>query len=414
MSGRPRGCIVRALGTSAIAALPGARVGDGARVVTRAGAVACTVTAVERSRVALVPFGSLRGAAVGDRVELDPGAHACVLGFGVLGRAIDACGAPLDGGEMPRGALVAVGRAAPAPAERAPLDRPLWTGVRVLDALLVPGRGARVGIFGAPGCGKTTLLASIARNVRADAVAIALVGERGREAEAWHERLDRRTTVFCATSDRSAAERVRVTELALAHGAHLRERGLHVVVILDSLARYVAALRELRLAAGESLGPGGFPPGVWAELAALVERAGNARGGSLTLFATVLTDGDDEHDPVALAARSLLDGHIALSPALARAGRYPAIDAAASLSRTMHDVVPAGHARDAASVRAALETLESSRELRRAGLADLGEPALARALSLEGPLQALVHHAEPSAPGESVAMLGAIAAALRR
>jgi type III secretion protein N (ATPase) len=285
--------------------------------------------------------------------------------------------------------------------------------VRALDALLVPGRGTRVGIFGAPGCGKTTLLASIARNVEADAVAIALVGERGREAEAWYERLDARTTLFCATSDRSAAERARVTELALAHGAHLREHGLHVVVILDSLARYAAALRELRLAAGEALGPGGFPPGVWAELAALVERAGNGRRGSLTLFATVLTDGDDDHDPVALAARSLLDGHVTLSPALARAGRYPAIDAGASLSRTMRDVVTAEHARDAATVRAALETLESTRELRRVGLAELTEPSLARALAAEAELNALVHRTERSSAGQSVAELHALAERLR-
>jgi FliI/YscN family ATPase len=403
---------VRALGAAAIAALPGARVGDGARVTTRGGSVACTVAAVERSRVALVPFGSLRGAAVGDCVELDPAALSCVLGFGVLGRALDACGAPLDGGEAPRGARIVVGREAPAPGERAALERPLWTGVRALDALLVSARGARVGIFGAPGCGKTTLLASIARTVEADAVAVALVGERGREAEAWFERLNPRTTLFCATSDRSAAERVRVAELALAHGAHLRERGVHAVVILDSLARYGAALRELRLAAGEALGPGGFPPSVWADLAALVERAGNGPGGSLTLFATVLTDGDEERDPVALAARSLLDGHVTLSPALARAGRFPAIDAGASLSRTMAEVVPAAHARDAATVRAALETLESTRELRRAGLADITDRSLALALAAEPALTAFVHEGGAVDPAASVAELHALAVRL--
>jgi type III secretion protein N (ATPase) len=414
MKGRPAGCIVRALGGAAVAALPGARVGDGAKVLTASGSVACTVAAVERARVALVPFGSLRGAAVGDRVELDPAALECVLGFGVLGRALDACGAPLDGGEPPRGARVPIGRAAPAPRERAALDRPLWTGVRALDGLLVPARGARVGIFGQPGCGKTTLLASIARNVEADAVALALVGERGREVQAWHERLDRRTTLFCATSDRSAAERVRAAELALAHGAHLRDRGVHAVVILDSLARYVAALRELRLAAGEALGPGGFPPSVWAELAALVERAGSGNSGSLTLFATVLTEGDVERDPVALAARSLLDGHITLSPEAARAGRFPAIDVGASLSRMMSDVVSLEHLRDAALVRAALETLESTRELRRAGLADLTEPALASALAAEGALLAFVHCAEPAPPAETLARLRELAAGLRR
>jgi flagellar biosynthesis/type III secretory pathway ATPase len=278
--------------------------------------------------------------------------------------------------------------------------------------LLVAGRGARIGIFGAPGCGKTTLLATIARNVAADAVVVALTGERGREARHWFERIDARTTLICATSDRSAAERVRAAEIALAHGAHLRERGVHAVVILDSLARYVAALRELRLAAGEALGPGGYPPGVWADLAALVERAGNGRTGSLTLFATVLTDGDDERDPVALAVRSLLDGHVVLSPELARAGRYPAIDAGASLSRTMPEVATAAHCRAAATVRAALETLAATRELRRAGLADVNEPSLAAALALEPALLDFVHGGDPSPPGRTLARLGELAARL--
>jgi type III secretion protein N (ATPase) len=413
MSGRARGCIVRALGASAVAALPGARLGDGVRVVTRTGSIACRVAAVERSRVALVPFGSLRGAAVGDVVELDPHALSAVLGFGVLGRALDASGAPLDGGEAPRGARVAAGRSAPAPAQRAPIDRPLWTGIRALDGLLVAGRGARVGIFGPPGCGKTSLLNALAASVEVDAVAIALVGERGREAETWCARLDGRTTLFCATSDRSAAERVRVTELAFAHGAHLRERGLHAAIVLDSLARYAAALRELRLSAGEALGPGGYPPGVWAELAAIVERAGNARGGSLTLFATVLTDGDDERDPVALAARSLLDAHITLSATHARAGRFPAIDVSASLSRTMADVVSAAQLRDAAVVREALDVLESTRELRRAGLADISEPRLAGALAAEADLEAFVHRTEPGPPGDSIEALHELARSLR-
>jgi flagellum-specific ATP synthase len=194
----------------------------------------------------------------------------------------------------------------------------------------------------------------------------------------------------------------------------LRDRGVHAVVILDSLARYVAALRELRLAAGEALGPGGFPPSVWAELAVLVERAGNGDSGSLTLFATVLTDGDDQHDPVALAARSLLDGHITLSPEAARAGRFPAIDVVASLSRTMPDVVSREHIRDAAVVRTALETLEATRELRRAGLADLAEPALASALAAERALLAFVHCPEPAPPAETLARLRESAAGLRR
>ena len=232
------------------------------------------------------------------------------LGTCALGRAIDAFGAPLDGGPPLLGRTVALALRAPRPNEREPIERPLWSGVRVLDALLTFGRGARLGIFGPPGAGKSTLVESIVDGCAADAVVVGLAGERGREAQRWIARLDERTTIVCATSDRPASERIAAAAVAIAQARALCDRGLHVLFVLDSLARVAAAAREIAVAAGESVGRGGYPPSVFATLARYVECAGALRCGSVTLVATVLSDGD-ERDPVSEAARSLLDGHIA-------------------------------------------------------------------------------------------------------
>ncbi len=414
MIARATGCVLRAMGETLLVALPGARVGDGVRVVLpRAAPLAGEVVAVQRARATIAPFGPLAGVGVGDRVELDADGPVTPYGFGVLGRALDATGRPLDGGPpFPVPLYAARPRGAPVPSERLPVSDVFCTGVRALDGLLTLGRGARIGFFGAPGAGKTTLLETIVRGARAEAVVLALVGERGREAQRWFERLDRRTTAVCATSDRSAAERVRAAEVALTHAQVLRDRGLHVLLILDSLARYAGAVRELRTALGEPVGRGGYPPAVWAQTARYLEGAGNAARGSITLLATVLSDGDDEREPLSEAARSLLDGHIALSSELARAGRFPAIDVLASTSRTMRDVVSADHARAAARVRAALALLAETSDARAVGLAERNDPALAAALRAETALGSFLQHGEPSTFARSYAALHEVAALL--
>jgi ATP synthase in type III secretion protein N len=311
-----------------------------------------------------------------------------MMGTAAIGRAVDALGRPMDGGPPIDGVRIRSDCAALSPAQRCAIDVPLWTGVRCIDALLTVGRGARVGVFGAPGAGKTTLLESIVNGARADAVTIALVGERGREAQRWIERCDERTTVICATSDRPACERIGAAELAMAQACALASRGLHVLLLLDSLARYAAALREIASARGESVGRGGYPASVFAKMAVLVERAGAFRRGSVTLLASVLNDGDDR-DPVSECSRSLLDGHIQLSPQLARAGRFPAIDVPASASRTMDGVVAGDHLRRARLVRAAIAALERFEDARVLGLepADAGTAA---ALSAESGIEILL------------------------
>lgn len=310
------------------------------------------------------------------------------LGTCALGRAIDAFGRPLDGGPALRGRRTEVAPRPPAPGERVPVDRPLWTGIRVLDALLTIGRGARIGIFGAPGAGKSTLVESVVAGCEADAVVVALVGERGREAQRWIERCDERTTIVCATSDRSAQERILAAQVALAHAGALRERGLHVLFVLDSLARVATALRERGVAAGESTGRGGYPPNVFAELAKLVEVAGPLLCGSITLVATVVHDGD-ERDPVSEAARSMLDGHIALSQKLAEAGRFPAIDVLGSASRTMESIAESAHLNAARTLRRALAVLNRIEDARALGITP-AESAARAAIAVEDRLESFL------------------------
>jgi ATP synthase in type III secretion protein N len=311
--------------------------------------------------------------------------HRLALGTCAFGRAIDAAGAPLDGGPPLRGRGVSLELHSPRPNERAAIVTPLWTGVRALDALLTIGRGARVGLFGPPGAGKTTLLESVVQGCAADAVVVALAGERGREAQQWISRRNERTTIVCATSDRSATERLTAARVAVAHARALRERGLHVLLVLDSLARVAAALREVAVGAGESAGRGGYPPSVIAELARLIEVAGVVSAGSITMVATVLSDGDDR-DPVSEAARSLLDGHIALSLSLAQAGRFPAIDVLASTSRTMEMVTSDAHQRCARLTRRTLAILARTKDARSLGIEPADEPSR-MAVAAEHPLE---------------------------
>ncbi len=406
------GAVVAARGHLLEADLPGARIGDGVRICARDATVAARIAALHGTRVVLAPFGSVDGVARGDRAEIAPEALALPLGTPLLGRAIDASGAPLDDGPPPRGCARAVaGAASRAPGERRPCGEPFRTGVRAIDGPLALARGARIGLFGAPGAGKTTLLDAIVRDGAADAVVVALVGERGREAERRLAAAGPRTTIVCATSDRSAAERVRAAEVAFAQAEALCARGLHVLLVVDSLARVCAAAREIALAAGEPAGRGGYPPSALTVLARLLERAGAFATGSITLVATVLSDGPDQHDPVSEAARAALDGHLVLAERLARGGWFPAIDLAASTSRTLCEAVPPAHARAARLVRAAVAAIDAARDVRSLGLDPAaGDPFLARCVAAEGALERFLRQGdEPSPPDRTLRELLALA-----
>ncbi len=389
-----RGSVSAVGRNTVVVAMPAVPSGTFVRIACSGGWKQGVVTSIGDAGISVRVTTGAEGIAMGAIAEEDPSASRVVLGTAALGRAIDACGAPLDGGNTLHGVRVSVPAPPVDPIERVCSQQPLWTGVRAIDTLLTIARGARVGIFGAPGAGKSTLLETIANGARADAVVVALVGERGREAERWIARCDARTTVVCATSDRSARERIAAAHTAFAHARALARRGLDVLLILDSLARVAYASREER--ADEPAGRGGYPASVFAELAQMVEGAGAFSRGSISLLATVLNDGDDR-DPVSEAARSLLDGHVQLSPKLAHAGRFPAIDVLASASRTMPLVTAPDHQRAAETVRAAFAALAASEDLRSLGL-DPRDPWTASAVSHERKLEALVRQGRSPVP----------------
>ncbi len=407
MIGRAGGTVTGLDTRTIVATLNGARAGDAARIATASGAlIPARVVAVDRGRTLLAPLDDADGVAPGDRVTLDPAALTAIVGLGLLGRAVAAGGSPLDGRADPRGLRRPLTPPIPSPAGRTAVAEPFWTGVRAIDGPLAIGRGARVGLFGAAGAGKSTLLETIVDGSSADATVIALIGERGREAERWLRRIDARTTLVCATADRSPAERLRAAELAFAQAGALRDRGLDVLLVLDSLARVAGAARELALAAGEPAGRGGYPASVIGRQARLLERAGADPRGSITLIATVLVEGPLEADPIADAARAALDGHLVLDPALAAAGWFPAIAVGASASRTFAAVASAEHRRGARLLRAAVAALDASRDARALGLDPaIGDPRLARAVAAEAAIGAFLRQEPEPSPSEETLML---------
>jgi flagellum-specific ATP synthase len=264
------------------------------------------------------------------------------MGEALLGRVVDGAGRPLDGLGPLEAELHPLARRPINAMERAPVRQPLDVGVRAINALLTVGRGQRMGLFAGSGVGKSVLIGMMAKFTTADVTVVGLVGERGREVKEFIEEIlgaegIRRAVVVAAPADVPPLLRMQAATYATAIAEDFRDRGLQVLLVLDSLTRYAMAAREIALAIGEPPATKGYPPSVFARLPALVERAGNGNvgGGSITAFYTVLTEGDDQQDPVADSARAILDGHVVLSRRLAEGGHYPAIDIEASISRVM-------------------------------------------------------------------------------
>ena len=252
------------------------------------------------------------------------------------------------------------------------IDSPLLTGIKSIDSLLTLGCGQRIGLFAGAGCGKTTLLASLARGCSADSIVFALIGERGRELNEFLEHeldedLKKRSILVCATSDKSAMERSRAAFTATAIAESLRDQGQQVLLLVDSLTRFARAQREIGLSSGEPLSKSGFPPSVYSMLPKLIERAGKTKEGSITAIYTLLLEGDSMIDPIADEAKSLLDGHIVLSRKLAEKSHYPAVDVLKSLSRTMTNVVKKDHILLANNIRLLLSQYEDVEMLIRLG-----------------------------------------------
>src|SRR5882672_10096235 len=294
----------------------------------------------------LVATDELDGVTPGARVIPSRKVFEARAGLGLLGRVIDGAGEPLDG----RGPLRCEDRIRLQPQTRNPLDRkpirePLDVGVRSINALLTVGRGQRLGLFAGSGVGKSVLLGMMTRFTTADVIVVGLIGERGREVQDFVSQylttVTRRRAVIIATpADRPPLVRVHSALLATSIAEYFRDQGKNVLLLMDSLTRVAQAQREIALAIGEPPVTKGYPVSVFAKLPQLVERAGNGGpgGGSITAIYTVLTEGDDPNDPVADAARAVLDGHIVLSRRIAETGLYPAIDVEASISRAMHQI----------------------------------------------------------------------------
>lgn len=306
----------------------------------------------------LSPFGATKGITVGNLVRPTDKGLEIVVGDGLLGRVIDSFGAPIDGlGEIAGPVHHAPIKVNPKPAmERPMIAEPLESGLRVIDGLMTLGKGQRIGIFGAPGTGKSTLLASLASNTTADVIVVGLIGERGREVREFIERdlpveKRARVVVVVATSDQTPVERIICAHSATSVAEYFRDQNKSVFLLIDSLTRTARALREVGLAAGEPPTRRGYPASVYPALPAIIERAGRTEKADITAIYTVLSEGEISSDPIAEEVKSLTDGHILLSRELAEKGHYPAIDVLESLSRSMSAVTSSDHQRDAMALR---------------------------------------------------------------
>jgi flagellum-specific ATP synthase len=317
------------------------------------------------------------------------------LGDGLLGRVVDAHGAPMDHkGPVINVAAVPLDRKPINAMDRSPVREPLDTGIRAINALLTVGRGQRLGLFSGSGVGKSVLLGMMARYTKADVIVVGLIGERGREVKEFIEDIlgeegRARAVVVAAPADTPPLLRLQGAAYATAIAESFRDKGKHVLLLMDSLTRYAMAQREIALAIGEPPATKGYPPSCFAKLPLLVERSGNGLNGvgSITAFYTVLAEGDDQQDPIADAARAILDGHIVLSRSLAEAGHFPAIDVEKSASRVMHNVVLRGHFELARRFRAIYSCFEKGRDLVQIGAYVGGsDPALDESISLHQPM----------------------------
>ena len=352
--------------------------------------VLAEVVGFNGDRAYLMPTGPVQGLASGAQVVPRPlpvhpprlgmtavaarpegrGLHL-PIGPGLLGRVVDAHGEPLDRqGPIHDITHQTLNRPTMNAMDRDPIRKPLDTGVRAINALLTVGRGQRIGLFAGTGVGKSVLLGMMARYTAADVIVVGLIGERGREVKEFIEDIlgeegRKRSVVVAAPADAPPLVRMQGASYATAIAEHFRDQGQHVLLLMDSLTRYAMAKREVALALGEPPATRGYPPSCFARLPQLVERSGNGLHGqgSITAFYTVLSEGDDPQDPIADAARGILDGHIVLSRELAESGHYPAIDVERSISRVMTSVAPKEQIHAARRVRQLLAKYNKARDL---------------------------------------------------
>jgi len=326
------------------------------------------VVGFKEGKTLLMPIGDVQGIGPNSLIRAMGRPLWIKVSDGLVGRVVNAIGEPLDDKGPVYGEKRSVYQDPPHPLKRKIITEPLQTSIKAIDGLLTVGKGQRVGIFAGSGVGKSTLLGMIARNSSADVNVIILVGERGREVrkfieEDLTEEGAKRSVVVVATSDQPALLRVKAVLTGMTIAEYFRDQGKDVLVMMDSVTRLAMAQREVGLSIGEPPTTRGYTPSVFALLPKILERAGNSDKGSITAFITVLVEGDDMNEPVADAVRSILDGHIVLSRALAHRAHYPAIDVLQSISRVMNDVVSAKHLKLANRMRELLAVYTEAEDL---------------------------------------------------
>ena len=330
--------------------------------------ISCEVVGFKKDKIILMPLGELVGISPGCIVVPEGRPLEVKCSDNLLGMVLDGLGNPIYGTELFQGIPYPLENQPPDPLKRKRIKDVLPTGVRAIDGFLTCGDGQRIGIFAGSGVGKSTTLGMIAREAEADVNVISLIGERGREVLEFIEK-DlgpegmKKSVVVCATSDKSALERVKGALTATAIAEYFRDQGKKVILMMDSVTRFAMAQREIGLAIGEPPAQKGYTPSVFAKLPKLLERAGTSEKGSITAFYTVLVDGDDFNEPIADTVRGILDGHIVLSRSLAQKNHYPAIDVLNSVSRLMSQIADDKHKIIASNARDLLATYKESEDL---------------------------------------------------
>ncbi|QTH45906.1 flagellar protein export ATPase FliI [Cohnella sp. LGH] len=380
---RVNGKVIQIIGLTVESEGPDASIGDVCSIYPMKGGkpVLAEVVGFRDNRVLLMPLGELHAIGPGCDVVATGSPLTVQVGSELLGKVLDGLGRPLDGTRLSvRMPHYSTHNAPGNPLSRPRVTTPLGVGVRAIDGLLTVGQGQRIGIFAGSGVGKSTLLGMIARNTSADVNVIALIGERGREVLEFVEK-DlgpeglARSVVIVATSDQPALIRMKGALIATTIAEYFRDRGMNVMLMMDSVTRYAMALREVGLAIGEPPATRGYTPSVFAALPKLLERAGTGPTGSITAFYTVLVDGDDMNEPIADAVRGILDGHIVLHRNLANKGHFPAIDVLSSVSRVMKDIVSEDQQGAAEQLKKLLAVYRDSEDLINIGAYQRGSNA---------------------------------------
>tara|TARA_R110002072_G_scaffold154_1_gene995 strand:+ start:53071 stop:54423 length:1353 start_codon:yes stop_codon:yes gene_type:complete len=347
-------------------------VGDRCHIHSANGSlIEAEVVGFDDNKTFLMPLTAAEGLKPGALVTPADTISEVAVGWGLLGRVLDGAGNVLDDkGVLDADTFIPFNGKVINPLARAPIREPLDVGIKAINALLTVGVGQRIGLFAGSGVGKSMLLGMMTRFTTADIVVVGLIGERGREVKEFIEDILgeeglKRSVVVASPADDSPLMRLRAAMLTTRIAEYFRDQGKSVLLLMDSLTRYAQAQREIALSVGEPPATKGYPPSVFSKLPQLVERAGNGKkgGGAITAFYTVLTEGDDQQDPIADAARAILDGHIVLSRSLAEEGHYPAIDIEASISRVMPHITSNEHLQDAMHFKQIFARYQQARDL---------------------------------------------------